>query len=127
MARTVYPTMTLDSTSIKETYYGVPTGRTQQLDINLSGESNKLYQGFLASPVYLSSLGALIIEGCSDIGLISFNHWHEGGVPVGFFPDKTAPTFRWIDYKEKSHTRVVYGMDGANVGMKYEWGYHFST
>lgn len=100
--------------------------RTQQLDINLSGDSIKLYQGLLASPVYLSSLGALIIEGCPDIGLISFNHWHEGGVPVGYYPDNTARTFRWINYTDSSYTRMVFGMNGSRVGMMYEWGYYFS-
>jgi len=100
--------------------------RTQQLEINLSGDSIKLYKGLLASPVYLSSLGALIIEGCPDIGLISFNHWHEGGVPVGYFPDNTARTFRWINYTDSSHTRMVFGMNGSRVGMMYEWGYYFS-
>lgn len=81
----VYPAVTLDSTSIGKYYYGAPPGRPQQLDINLSGDSDKLYQGLLSSPVYLSSLGARIIEACPDIGVVSFNHWHEGGVPVGFF------------------------------------------
>ena len=125
MARTVYPTMTLDSTSIGKYYYGTPPGRQQQLDINLSGDSDKLYQGLLSSPVYLSSLGARIMEACPDIGLVSFNHWHEGGVPVGFFPDDTARTFRWVDLTEGPHTRTVSGEDGINV-MQYEWGYYVS-
>lgn len=125
MARTVYPTMTLDSTSIEKYYYGAPQGRPQQLDINLSGDSDKLYQGLLSSPVYLSSLGARVMEACPDIGLVSFNHWHEGGVPVGFFPDNTARTFRWVDLTEGPHTRTVSGEDGMNL-MQYEWGYYFS-
>lgn len=125
MARTVYPTMTLDSTSIEKYYYGAPQGRSQQLDINLSGDSDKLYQGLLSSPVYLSSLGARIMEACPDIGLVSFNHWHEGGVPVGFFPDNTARTFQWVDLGEGPHTRTVSGEGGMNV-MQYEWGYYFS-
>ena len=125
MARTVYPTVTLDSTSIGKYYYGAPPGRPQQLDINLSGDSDKLYQGLLSSPVYLSSLGARIMEACPDIGLVSFNHWHEGGVPVGFFPDDTARTFRWVDLTEGPHTRTLPGEDGTNI-MQYEWGYYFS-
>lgn len=125
IARMVYPTITLDSTSIGKYYYGAPPGRPQQLDINLSGDSDKLYQGLLSSPVYLSALGARIMEACPDIGLVSFNHWHEGGVPVGFFPDGTARTFRWVDLVEGPHTRLVPGEDGMNV-MQYQWGYYFS-
>jgi hypothetical protein len=125
IARTVYPTMTLDSTSIGKYYYGTPPARTQQLDINLSGDSDKLYQGLLSSPVYLSYLGARIMEACPDIGLVSFNHWHEGGVPVGLFPDNTARTFQWVDFAEGPHTRTISGEDGMNV-MQYEWGYYFS-
>jgi hypothetical protein len=125
IARMVYPTITLDSTSIRKYYYGAPPGRPQQLDINLSGDSGKLYQGLLSSPVYLSALGARILEACPDIGLVSFNHWHEGGVPVGFFPDGTARTFRWVDLGDGPHTRLVPGEDGTNV-MQYEWGYYFS-
>lgn len=125
IARMVYPSITLDSTSIGKYYYGAPEGRPQQLDINLSGDSNKLYQGLLSSPVYLSALGARIMEACPDIGLVSFNHWHEGGVPVGFFPDGTARTFQWVDLGDGPHTRLVPGEDGMNV-MQYEWGYYFS-
>ena len=125
IARMVYPAVTLDSTSIGKYYYGAPPGRPQQLDINLSGDSDKLYQGLLSSPVYLSSLGARIIEACPDIGVVSFNHWHEGGVPVGFFPDATARTFQWVDLGEGPHTRQVPGEDGMNV-MQFEWGYYFS-
>lgn len=125
IARMVYPTITLDSTSIGKYYYGVPPGRPQQLDINLSGDFDKLYQGLLSSPVYLSALGARIMEACPDIGLVSFNHWHEGGVPVGFFPDGTARAFRWVDLGEGPHTRLVPGEDGMNV-MQNEWGYYFS-
>jgi len=125
IARMVYPAITLDSTSIGKYYFGAPAGRPQQLDINLSGDSNKLYQGLLSSPVYLSALGARIMEACPDIGLVSFNHWHEGGVPVGYFPDGTARTFRWVDLGEGPHTRLVPGEGGMNV-MQYEWGYYFS-
>jgi hypothetical protein len=125
IVRMVYPTITLDSTSIGKYYYGAPLGRPQQLDINLSGDSDKLYQGLLSSPVYLSALGARIMEACPDIGLVSFNHWHEGGVPVGYFPDGTARTFQWVDLGEGPHTRLVPGSDGMNV-MQYQWGYYFS-
>ncbi len=125
IARMVYPAITLDSTSIGKYYFGAPAGRPQQLDINLAGDSNKLYQGLLSSPVYLSALGARIMEACPDIGLVSFNHWHEGGVPVGFFPDGTARTFQWVDLGEGPHTRLVPGADGMNV-MQYQWGYYFS-
>jgi hypothetical protein len=125
MARIIYPTMTLDNTAIGKYYYGTPPGRPQQLDINLSGDFDKLYHGLLSSPVYLSSLGARIMEACPDIGLVSFNHWYEGGVPVGFFPDGTARTFQWVDFGEGSHTRRVPGKDGIDV-IQYEWGYYFS-
>ena len=117
--------MTLDSTYIAKFYYGVPPGRPQQLDVNLSGDFDKLYQGLLASPVYLSSLGARIMEACPDIGIVSFNHWHEGVVPVGFFPDNTARTFRWVDLTEGPHSRMLPGEDGMNV-LQHEWGFYFS-
>ena len=124
LERVVYPTLTLDSSSIEKYYYGAPTGRPQQLNINLSGDSVRLYQGLLSSPVYLSYLGARIMEACPDIGMVSFNHWHEGGVPVGFFPDGTARTFQWVDIREGPHTRQVSG-EGGTV-TTYEWGYYFS-
>ena len=124
-ARMVYPAFTLDSTTIDKYYYGSPPGRSQQLDINLSGDSNKLYQGLLSSPAYLSSLGARIMEACTDIGLVYFNHWHEGGVPVGYFSDQTARTFQWVDLGEGPHARLATGESGENI-IQYEWGYYFS-
>jgi len=123
--RMIYPSMTIDSSSIRKYYYDIPSVRSQQLDINLSGDSDKLYQGLLSSPVYLSSLGARIMEACPDIGMVSFNHWHEGGVPVGFFEDGTARTFEWADLGEGPHSRFIQGEDGSNV-VQYQWGYYFS-
>lgn len=121
----VYPTLTLDSNSIEKYYYGAPTGRPQQLNINLSGDYDRLYQGLLSSPVYLSYLGARIMEACPDIGMVGFNHWYEGGVPVGFFPDGTARTFKRVDDRDGSHVRQVPG-DGGNTVSQYEWGYYWS-
>ena len=120
----IYPTVTLDSSSIEKNWYGAPTGRPQRLDINLSGDSDRLYQGLLSSPVYLSFLGARIMEACPDIGMVSFNHWYEGSVPVGYFPDGTARTFQWVDIREGPHTRQVSGEGGTLT--TYEWGYYFS-
>jgi hypothetical protein len=124
IARMIYPAITLESTSIGKYYYGAPPGRPWQLDINLLGDSDKLYQCLLSSPVYLSSLGALIMEACTDIGMVSFNHWHEGGVPVGFFPDGTARTFRRVDLGEGPHTPDPRG--GWHGCKQYQWGYCFS-
>jgi hypothetical protein len=119
-SRTIYPKLTLDDQQIQKYYYGYPQERTQALSINLSGDSTKLYVGLLSSPVYLSQLSARIMSSCPSIGLINFNHWWEGGVPVGFFPDGTARTFQYIEFRDKNHT--------ARQGdvTQYEWGYYFS-
>lgn len=125
MERTIYPSVTLDSNFINNYYYGAPAGRPQQLNINLSGDASRLYQGLLSSPVFMSSLGARIMEACPDIGIVSFNHWHEGGVPVGFYPDGTARTFQWVEFRDDSHSRQVKGDASPNI-IQYEWGYYFS-
>ncbi|MBD2652862.1 hypothetical protein H6G45_05000 [Synechocystis sp. FACHB-383] len=116
---TVYPSVKLNDSNIREYYFDYPQERQSNLIFKLSGDFDKLYQGFLSSPQLMSDLAARIMGACPQIGLIDYNHWWEGGVPVGYFPDGTARTFIYTDF-DSEFVRTT-----TNT-TKFKWGYYFS-
>lgn len=113
------PRMEIDTTSIQEWYYNYPKNRMKTITFYLSGDFNKLY-GFLRSPRLMESISSPIFKLCSDVGMIQYRHWFEGGVPVGYFSDGRIKTFIWVDSDDKLHSRQ------NNYRPQHEWGYYFS-
>ena len=90
---------------------GYPTNRSQQVKFMLSGDADRLWLGVMSSPQFLTTLASQIMANCSQVGKVSYHHWFEGYVPVGYFSDGTARAFSWVDY------------DDSRVD---QWGYYYS-
>jgi hypothetical protein len=121
----IKPEVVFDNNSISNTYYDYPTERTQTLVFRLSGNGTRLYQGLMSSPQLMATLSAQIMAGCKQVGLVEFVHWHEGYVPVGYFPDNTARTFIWTDLDRRSpNQRWIRTAEGSRI--LHQWGYYFS-
>lgn len=123
--RLIKPQVVFNNNSIQNYYYDYPTERTRTVTFFLSGDATKLYQGFLSSPQLMATLGAQIMSSCDRVGLVEFSHWHEGYVPVGYYPDLTARTFTWTDIDENNpNQRWIQTENGSRI--TYQWGYYFS-
>ena len=90
---------------------GYPNNRPQQVKFMLSGDANRLWNGVMASPQFLTTLASQIMAACPQVGKVSYHHWFEGYVPVGYFSDGTARAFSWVDF------------DDPRVD---QWGYYYS-
>lgn len=114
----VYPSITMSDTHISEFYFDYPQERQSSIFFKLSGDSDRLYQGFLSSPQLMSDLAARIMSSCPNIGLVYYQHWWEDGVTVGYFPDGTARTFIGVGddskYKRRTEDKEL-----------YKWGYEY--
>jgi hypothetical protein len=113
----IQPSVSLDAEYVQKYYYDYPVDRTEKLVFHLSGDANRLYLGIMSSPQFMANRGAQIMEKCPTIGMVSFQHWWEGDVPVGYFPDGSVKAFEWVDLFASPHQRE----DGT-----FEWGYYFS-
>lgn len=124
-AITIKPKVVFNNDSIQTNYYDHPTERTRTVVFQLSGHGTRLYQGLMSSPQLMAKLSAQVMAGCKQVGLVEFTHWHEGYVPVGYFPDNTARTFTWIDIGDGNpHHKTIETESGSRI--VYEWGYYFS-
>lgn len=123
--RSIKPQVVFDNNGIRNSYYDYPSGRTQTVGFRLSGDATRLYQGLMSSPQLMATFSAQIMASCDRVGLVEFSHWHEGYVPVGYFPDRTARTFTWTDLDENSpNQRWIQTTNGSRI--QYQWGYYFS-
>ncbi|MGG6264770.1 hypothetical protein [Leptolyngbya sp. AN10] len=123
--RSITPQVVFDNNGIRNYFYDYPTERTQILTFRLSGDGTRLYQGLMSSPQLMATMSAQIMASCDRVGLVEFAHWHEGYVPVGYFPDRTARTFTWTDLDENSpHQRWIKTSNGSRI--THQWGYYFS-
>lgn len=121
----VKPKIWIETNLIEDNYYNYPIERSEAVVFGLSGDSTKLYQGFMSSPRLMATLAAQIMGNCDRVGLVNFSHWWEGYVPVGYFPDSTARTFTWIDISSDSpYQKFIETPEGSRV--LYQWGYYFS-
>ena len=121
----IMPEVKIDKTAIQENYYDYPPERTETVIFKLSGDLNKLYQGLMSSPKFMATLSAQIMAECEQVGLVEFAHWWEGYVPVGYFPDRTARTFTWVDDHESiAHQKKIETPNGQR--FLWQWGYYFS-
>ena len=126
----VTPKVRMSESDIANAYYGYPTARPHTVHFDLSGEFNKI-DTLLISPQLISILSAQIMADCHQVGLVSFNHWFEGGVPVGYFPDNTARPFTGVLWgrapgfisEEDIEIRTIETENGSR--RLYPWGYYF--
>ena len=65
----------------------------------------------MSSPQFLTTLASQIMAACPQVGKVSYYHWFESYIPVGYFSDSTARAFSWVDY------------DDPRVD---QWGYYYS-
>ncbi|MCY7406794.1 MAG: hypothetical protein LH631_05275 [Alkalinema sp. CAN_BIN05] len=122
--KVIQPRIRFDAERIKIGYYNYPVDRTEAVIFGLSGDSTKLYQGILSSPVLLEMLGAQVMAACGQVGIVEFVHWWEGSVPVGYFPDRTVRAFKWVNIRGNDHQRIE--MRNGSERTVFEWGYYFS-
>lgn len=125
----ISPSVTIADNSISNGYFDFPEGypveRSQSLLFNVTGDFVSLYQGLLSSPLYLTALAAQILASCPSVGEVTFAHWHEGGVVIGYSPDNTARRFIEVDVSDTMHSRTVKLADGIDR-IQRKWGYYFN-
>lgn len=121
----IKPQVQIKSNIIQDNYYNYPASRTETVIFKLSGDSDKLYLGFMSSPKLMATLGAQIMSSCDRVGLVHFSHWWEGYVPVGYFPDGTARTFTWTDWRSSSSYQKIIETPNGSRSLN-QWGYYFS-
>jgi hypothetical protein len=117
----VEPKVSIKKGNFYQNYYDYPTNRPQMVEFILSGEMNRLSQGVMSSPNFLATSTAKIMADCPQVGMVKFQHWWEGFVPVGYFSDSTARTFTWIN-PYNSNLGEARTRNG-----KYQWGYYSSN
>jgi hypothetical protein len=124
--RTIYPRVEIDGSYIQTYYYNYPAERTDTVTFFLAGDSTRLYQGLMSSPVLMATLGSRVMAACNQVGMVMFSHWWEGMVPVGYFPDGKVRAFQWMDmeFGNAPHQRMVQTEEGSRI--LYEWGYYYS-
>lgn len=115
------PFVKIDKNNIPQYYYDYPKDRTETVIFGL-GEVTNLH----SSPKFMATLAAQIMAECNSVGLITFAWLFEGGINVGYFPDRTVQIFTWIDLDldDKEHLKVIETAKGQQV--LYRWGYYYS-
>lgn len=125
----IEPEINIYADDIQSTYYNYPATRPHTISFELSGEFNKI-DTLLISPQLMSILGAQIMADCYQVGLVRFNHWWEGGVPIGYFVDNTARPFIPVTIgradgfisDEQIETRRIETEHGPR--QIFPWGYY---
>lgn len=97
------PRMLIATDYIENAYLNYPESRPHSVRFSLSGEWSDL-DNLMASPQLMANYGARIMADCYQVGLVSFIHW-EHEVPIGYFPDGTARTFRYIGTTQRRSER----------------------
>ena len=122
----IYPRTELNGGEIQEAYYDYPKDRTDTVTFFLAGDSMRLYQGLMSSPVLMMTLGGRVMSACDRVGMINFLHWYEGGVPVGYFSDGTVRVFQWTDRNgsDGQYQRRTETPEGTRI--HYKWGFYSS-
>jgi hypothetical protein len=123
----IQPKLEVDKTRIPQSYYGYPADRTQTIYLHLSGNPNRLLQGFMRSPRVMATIGARIMAECEQVGLVQFTApWEESLFPVGYFADRMVRPFTWVDIDPEQGQHQTFVMQGTVQKVMFEWGYYFS-
>ena len=113
----IRPRVTWNAEPISKSYYGYPIDRPKAVTIGPSPEN-------VSSPLPMTAMGARIMAACNQVGMVEFTVGVESRSPVGYFPDRTARVFKWVDMFG-SHQRWDRLPNGSRQYL-YEWGYYYS-
>ena len=108
-----YPKVLISQDHIAKYYFDYPEDRKNSLLFGLSGDWNRIWQGFLLSLQLQTNLSARIMTACPDIGLVYFGHPYEDGRAIFFFPDGTARAFIGECSSEENPEKEKWGYDGS--------------
>ena len=117
----IRPRVTWNAEPISKSYYGYPSDRLKAVTIGPLSTENRRSP---SSPVPITAMGARIMAACNQVGMVNFTAGIESSFPVGYFPDRTARGFEWVDLFG-AHQRSVRLPDGSSQNL-YEWGYYYS-
>ena len=121
--RIIRSKFTQDSEHISTYYFNYPKNRTTRIVFSLSPRSGRSPE--MVAPIPIASLSAKIMSACDRVGIVDFSHWEVGSMPVGFFPNRTARAFEWVDLFG-AHQRSVRLPGGSRQNL-FEWGYFYSS
>ena len=114
----IRPRVTWNAEPISKSYYGYPSDRLKTVTIGPLPENG-------SSPLPITVMGSRIMAACNQVGMVDFTVGIESRSPVGYFPDRTARLFEWVDLFGV-HQRSVRLPDGSRRNL-YEWGYYYSS
>lgn len=123
----------IDKNRIRTYYFDYPVDRPEVVDIHLTGNANKIFDGFKKSPKQMANLVGQIIAQCDRVGMVTFTApWEEFYRPFGYFPDNTVRNFTWVE--ERDETEIKTGkypyvrLSSSQNGPRYlyKWGYSYS-
>lgn len=125
---TIMPEFRIDDSAIERSYYDYPSDRKQSVTFRLSGDSAKLYRGIMSSPQLLTSYTTQIMAACRQVGLVNYQHWWEGVVPIGYFSDGSVRPFEWVEFRRSGNGSEPGSpvMREVNGRPSWRWGYYFS-
>lgn len=109
------PEVTTSADETQRRYRNYPMERPHSVTFKLSGQPARV-DSLTSSPQLMSIFSARIMADCYQVGIVNFNHWWEGYVPIGYFPDNTARPFTYVNInrRERSYSEPL------------EWGTYFS-
>ena len=123
----VYPDVQIEDDHIVKGYYDYPEDRTQSVTFRLTGDSGRLYKGIMNSPQLLTSYTSQIMTACQQVGLVNFQHWWEGVVPMGYFSDGSIRQFQWVNFDPiRGSAPDAPPVRTINNRSLYPWGYYYS-
>lgn len=108
-----YPKILMSKDHIAKYYFDYPESRKNSLLFGLSGNWERIWQGFFPSSQLQTDLSARIMAACPDIGLVYFGHPYEDGRTIFFFPDGTARVFIGECSSEENPEKEKWGYDGS--------------
>lgn len=122
----VYPEVELSENEVSNSFYGYPPNRIDVIRFVLSGDSTKIYQGIMNSPQLMAAYTSQIVDACSSVGLVIFQHWWEESVQVGRFSDGSTRVFTTLRGGRSGYDRRFVRTVQTSNGTRtlFQWGYH---
>lgn len=124
----VNPKVTTEVNFISENFYDYPSQRTETVVFILTDEGDgRGTSNFYNSPQLMATLSSEIISACQKVGMVRFDYFIEGGIPVGYFSDNTVRPFTLGDWAKdcedlKPYSRNINTSSGTRELLK--WGYY---
>ncbi len=123
----------IDKNRIRTSYFDYPVDRPELVEIYLTGNANKIFDGFKKSPQQMANLVGRIVSQCDRVGMVTFSApWEEFYRPFGYFPDNTVRNFTWVEQRDETeiktgkypYVRLSTSQNGPRY--VYKWGYSYS-